>query len=647
MAANVRPFGPVLASLYRLGLRRLLGSLAHHPELQAVYGTGSVFQGQPVYGHSDIDLILVFKAPLERAEGEHFRVRATYNRWRLLFPFLGQWSEKSSNLIFMSEVEAGFPIPASFRVRLKRGQAVLLLGDPVEPGPGVPTPTAVELLDELDTLVRVAILTSERWSGRQIFWRGLFEKLAAVADELGCGELVGDRSANPGLALLDLERRTSYFRSADVGTLFECLLDLVAEIHQTILARESHVSVALTPGPAGVPRRQVAPPPHYLDRNRVRASWTAPSVPLGLLPKLFYISVDETTHIVALASTGVYEQLRTLSKELKKRGKARDTVIVEVGSHLLLFTWQGSFVDVIPLDPIVHAPAHALLRGASEYSLPAPVYQELLVEAEHFFRALQGAYEKHTGWLPSRKYPEVFVEDDDDTIRDALDIIRALLAHPQQRRMLLLSSSEVFDALRVRYPEASAFLDLVEEYYATLLSGERGEAPASNLYRCLHQFVAQVLSGATVVELDDAHRRLGLTVGITTRNRAGDLVNALQSLALQRRRPDQVVVVDNGSTDDTRAVVESFMDRLPLVYDYLAEASIPKARNRVLELATQEVVAFTDDDCGIPEGWLGSVERAFLRADNVGLVGGWVAHWPAEEESAVDTYYEIFHGHKT
>ena len=121
----------------------------------------------------------------------------------------------------------------------------------------------------------------------------------------------------------------------------------------------------------------------------------------------------------------------------------------------------------------------------------------------------------------------------------------------------------------------------------------------------------------------------------------------MTSLVAQRRPPDEVVIVDNGSTDNTRAVAESFADHLPLTYDYLAEASIPNARNRVLELASHEIVAFTDDDCGIPEGWLASIERAFLRADNVGLVGGWVAHWPAETESAVDTYYEIFHGHKT
>ncbi len=646
VAANVPPFENVLAGLYSFGLNTLLRSLAKHPELHAVYGTGSMFHGTPLYGHSDIDLILVFKDPLERAEGEHFRVASTYNRWRLFFPFLGAWSEKSSNLIFMSEVKAGFPIPASFRVRLKRGKAALLLGDPVEFGPGPARPTSVELLDELDTLVRVGVLTSERWSGREIFWRGLFEKLVGVAEELECEHVLREAEDNAGLALLKMDRRKTYFRGANAGALFEALLDLVADVQQATREREEHVRVVLTTGQAGPPERTPGPPPHYLDHNRVRASWTAPSVPLGLLPKLFYVSLDETTYIVELEAGQAYVQLRTLAKQLKKRGTARDTVIIELGPHRLLFTWQGSYVDVIPLDPIVHAPAHAFLTGSTEYSLPASIYEELVGESEQFFDALRRAYEKHTAWLPSRKHPEVFVEDDDDTIRDALDIIRALYAQPRNG-VLLTSSSSVLDALRAQYPEAVEFLDLIEAYYTSLMTGARGDAPASNLYRCLHQFVGQVLAGVDEVELDDPNRMIGLTVGITTRNRATDLVNALSSLSEQHRPPDQVVVVDNGSTDNTREVVEAYADRLPLIYDYLAEASIPKARNRVLELASHEVVAFTDDDCGIPQGWLGSVERAFLRADNVGLVGGWVAHWPAEEESTVDTYYEIFHGHKT
>lgn len=646
IAANVPPFTGLLARLYRFGLRRMLRSLSRHAELHAVYGTGSFFEGSPLYGHSDIDLILVFKVHLDRGEGAQHSVARTYNRVRRFFPFLGQWSEKSANLIFLSESAAGFPLPASFRVRMKRRQLVLLAGEPVSIGDGAGDPTHVELLDELDTLVRLAILTSERWTARQIFWKGLIEKLIVVADGLGLNDIADATRSDPDLPMLRLDRRTAYFRGANVERLFQRFMDTADRVRRGVAEGQPSVTVTVRAGPDGLPERTAAAAPGCVDRNRVRSSWTLPSVPLGLLPKLFYVSLDESTHFVEFEDGRPYHELRTLAKRLKAVGGPRDIVIVRTGEQLLLFTWQPTYIDVIPLDPLVHAPAYALLAGNCEYSVPLAVFDALQVEADQLYGALAGAYERHMGWLPSRTQPEVYVEDDIDTIRDALDILRAFYSRPPQG-LLFTSAEALFEHLAACHPAALPFLGLLGDYYAMLRTGVRGDAPANNLYRCLHQFMSQVLAGEEHVELDSPDRRLGLTVGIVTRNRARDLVNALDSLTQQRRPPDEVIIVDNGSTDDTRAVAASFNGRLPLSYHYLADASIPNARNRVLELASHEIVAFTDDDCGIPAGWLASMERAFLRADNVGLVGGWVAHWPAERESAVDTYYEIFHGHKT
>jgi len=177
--------------------------------------------------------------------------------------------------------------------------------------------------------------------------------------------------------------------------------------------------------------------------------------------------------------------------------------------------------------------------------------------------------------------------------------------------------------------------------------GEIAERPAApNLFRCLHQFMFQVATGTAPLALADHEQGLGITVGIITRNRAADLRAALASLEGLRRRPDEVVVVDNGSTDGTRTVIESFADRLPIRYVLVPEPSIPRARNAVIEHARHEVIAFTDDDCAVGREWLTAVERGFMRARNVGIVGGWVLHWPAPEPSTVDTYFGFFHHNK-
>ena len=63
----------------------------------------------------------------------------------------------------------------------------------------------------------------------------------------------------------------------------------------------------------------------------------------------------------------------------------------------------------------------------------------------------------------------------------------------------------------------------------------------------------------------------------------------------------------------------------------------------MLESAAHEIVSFIDDDCISEPEWLAAVEAGFLRADNIGVVGGWVIHQPAPSHSTVDNYYNLFH----
>jgi hypothetical protein len=202
----------------------------------------------------------------------------------------------------------------------------------------------------------------------------------------------------------------------------------------------------------------------------------------------------------------------------------------------------------------------------------------------------------------------------------------------------------LFDHLRNRYPECEQFLVELERYWRCLQGDwSLGQSTANNLYCCLHQFMGQVLGDATTVELDPFHKHLGITVGVITRNRASDLAEMLESLTRQKRAPDEVLVVDNGSTDQTQAVLERFRTRLPLQRHFLERADIPGARNLVIESAKHEIISFLDDDCISEPDWLAAVEAGFLRADNIGIVGGWVTHEPARQPSSVDNYYRLFH----
>lgn len=114
-----------------------------------------------------------------------------------------------------------------------------------------------------------------------------------------------------------------------------------------------------------------------------------------------------------------------------------------------------------------------------------------------------------------------------------------------------------------------------------------------------------------------------VSVVVCTHNRSRLLAGALEALASQDA-PGlawEIVVVDNASTDDTRAVVESFALRSPVPVRYELETALGHSRslNRAIAATTGAVVAFTDDDARPERGWLRQLHDGFAEHD-----AGWV-----------------------
>ncbi len=86
-----------------------------------------------------------------------------------------------------------------------------------------------------------------------------------------------------------------------------------------------------------------------------------------------------------------------------------------------------------------------------------------------------------------------------------------------------------------------------------------------------------------------------VTVTVTTYNRAGMVIEALDSVFAQTYPNFEVVVVDDGSTDDTRRVIqERYGDRLTYIYQENQGPAV--ARNTSVRAARGEYIALMDDD---------------------------------------------------
>jgi hypothetical protein len=127
------------------------------------------------------------------------------------------------------------------------------------------------------------------------------------------------------------------------------------------------------------------------------------------------------------------------------------------------------------------------------------------------------------------------------------------------------------------------------------------------------------------------------SVIVITRNRARSCVATLESLLAMSRLPDEIIVVDNGSTDDTAARLAGFGDtRVKYIREEVV--GIPQARNAGLRAASGDIIAFCDDDCTVARDWLDALVMPFRYDAQIGCVGGLVRY--ESRVSAVNRFYQ-------
>mgnify|MGYP000596945160 CR=1 FL=1 len=136
-----------------------------------------------------------------------------------------------------------------------------------------------------------------------------------------------------------------------------------------------------------------------------------------------------------------------------------------------------------------------------------------------------------------------------------------------------------------------------------------------------------------------------ISVIIPTLNRCDLLSDALASVRVQSFPADEyeIIVVDNGSTDGTREMVERLKqdNGKPIRYVYEARPGLHWARHAGARAAQGEILAYTDDDAIAHSDWLKELYRAYTELDADCAGGKILIRWDQEPPTWVLPYESV------
>lgn len=114
-----------------------------------------------------------------------------------------------------------------------------------------------------------------------------------------------------------------------------------------------------------------------------------------------------------------------------------------------------------------------------------------------------------------------------------------------------------------------------------------------------------------------------VSVILTVKNDPEGIALALDSLTAQSRIPDEIVVVDGGSTNATLQTLQQFTAKLPMLRVVVAPgANIAAGRNRAVREAVGDIIATTDGGCRADPNWLRNLMQPFDADPDVEFVAG-------------------------
>lgn len=112
-----------------------------------------------------------------------------------------------------------------------------------------------------------------------------------------------------------------------------------------------------------------------------------------------------------------------------------------------------------------------------------------------------------------------------------------------------------------------------------------------------------------------------ISVCLTVFNEEKSVSKLLESLIKQTEKPDEIVIVDGGSADDTVRIIRHLQNKDRRIRLLVQNSSRAEGRNLSVELAKNELIAITDADCTADSKWLSKIREPFKHKE-IDMVAG-------------------------
>ena len=116
--------------------------------------------------------------------------------------------------------------------------------------------------------------------------------------------------------------------------------------------------------------------------------------------------------------------------------------------------------------------------------------------------------------------------------------------------------------------------------------------------------------------------RIPVSLILTTLNEANVIPLFLDGVRASTVQPDDIVICDGGSTDDTVNIIRQRSDGLPVTVLVEHGATIARGRNIAAAQARNDILAITDAGCRIEPDWLRRITEPLLADESIDAVGG-------------------------